>query len=207
MRRLALGWLGLLALIAGPACVPAGGGGGGGSGGAGGGAAGDDAGPAAAVDERCVALCEDDAPECADAVADCRAVCAARIDGLEGLCRACLLEDANGGACSAGSLCCPDPEFPSSTLDCAEVCADQPGAAPADPHPLCLDVCTDEDPACAEDAAACLGECTRLIEGVSGYCATCLLEEAHGGACGGGGPCCPSFSPGRSVLDCVDVCD
>ncbi len=207
MRRLALGLFGLLAAIGGLACVP-GGGGGGGSGGAGGaGAMPDAGGPGQALDERCVALCEDEDPVCADAVNGCRAVCAARIDGLEGLCRACLLEDANGGACAGGATCCPDPEFPTSTLDCAEVCAEQPGAAPADPHPLCLDVCSDEDPACAEDAAACLAECARLIEGVSGYCATCLLEEANGGACAGGASCCPSFSPGRSVLDCVDVCD
>lgn len=210
---MAMGWRIVMAAtfalaLGGLGCVPGGGGGGGGGGSGGSGGGGDaDGGPIGAeADPRCVDLCETDEPVCAEQAASCLLICEARIAGLTSLCRTCLLEGSNGGACAGDGPCCPDPAFETSTLDCAEACADQSGAPAADPHPLCAALCDDDAPDCAEAADGCHGACAAHIEGLEGLCATCLLEDADSGACAAGGPCCPDFSPQRRAADCAALC-
>lgn len=158
------------------------------------------------LDPRCEALCSHDDDACADDVTQCQQLCQVRIAGVESLCASCLLEDAHLDACGNGGPCCPDPEFETSALDCATSCAGSAGVNPAGGHPVCVAVCSDDDPACVEDAATCMAECQARVDGVSGLCATCLLEGAGSSPCNAGGPCCPDIRFWNTATDCAAVC-
>ena len=70
----------------------------------------------------CSDLCSSDEPTCTDEATACLDQCEARIAGVSGLCALCLLDDANGGTCSSGSVCCPSPHFGTTVEACADVC-------------------------------------------------------------------------------------
>lgn len=70
----------------------------------------------------CTAICTSSEPSCSADVTSCLAQCDARVSGVSGKCALCLLENANGGTCNSGSVCCPHPSFPTSTNTCASVC-------------------------------------------------------------------------------------
>jgi len=159
------------------------------------------------LDPRCEALCSDDDATCTADVTECEQVCQARIAGVSASCATCLLDNSNGGTCAGGETCCPDPEFPSSALDCAALCEGSVGVNPSGTHPLCDALCSDEDPSCADEVTLCLQECQARIQGVTGLCATCLLEDANGGTCAGGTTCCPDPEFPTSVTDCAALCN
>ncbi len=50
------------------------------------------------------------------------------------------------------------------------------------------------------------GRGVERVGRVSGVCALCLLEDAHGGVCGPDGPCCPAPVFPTSVSTCADLC-
>ena len=158
------------------------------------------------LDARCEALCDDDDEVCTEDVAVCELLCQVRVANVEPLCATCLLENSNAGICLGGEVCCPDPSFPSSVIDCAAVCESSAGVNPGDDHPMCADLCGDDDPACAEDASQCLDACTARVRGVSGLCANCLLDGTHNGVCVPGSPCCPDPEFPTSATDCAAVC-
>ncbi len=158
------------------------------------------------LDPRCGALCDEEDAACSDEVTECEQLCQVRIAGVASPCATCLMENAHLGDCGGGGPCCPDPDFETSVLDCAALCADSEGLNPTGDHPVCVSLCSSEDPACASDAGQCLDECQARIDGVSGLCATCLLEGASGGDCGGGGPCCPDIQFWNSPVDCAALC-
>jgi hypothetical protein len=138
------------------------------------------------------------------------------------LCATCLLEGSQSGECESTSSgapapCCPDPHFPNSVLDCASVCEGSVGASPSGDHPICVDICSDDDPACSEASAQCFQDCRARIQGTTGLCALCLLDGAQSGECEGttvagsssSGPepaCCPEAYFPTSVTDCASVC-
>jgi hypothetical protein len=70
----------------------------------------------------CTDICASSEPSCSADVSACLAQCDARVHGVSGLCALCLLEGANGGTCAGGDVCCPHPQFPTSTETCASVC-------------------------------------------------------------------------------------
>jgi hypothetical protein len=70
----------------------------------------------------------------------------------------------------------------------------------------CEALCADSEPACDADVAACEPVCQVRVAGMAPLCATCLIEGANNGACGGGGPCCPDPDFPNSVLDCASSC-
>lgn len=158
------------------------------------------------IDGRCRALCSDSDESCSADVTSCELVCQSRIAGVSSLCATCLLEGANGGACDGGGPCCPDPDFPSSPLDCSAVCTGESGAPFSGVHPVCEDLCASDDGSCSAQAGQCRDECSARVNGVSGLCATCLLEDANGGACDGGGPCCPDPNFPTGAADCLAFC-
>jgi hypothetical protein len=70
-----------------------------------------------------------------------------------------------------------------------------------------LALCSSSEPACETDAAACLAECQARIQGVSGLCALCLLDGAHGGPCSSGSTCCPDPVFPTEVATCAALCN
>src|SRR5688572_2730113 len=60
--------------------------------------------------------------------------------------------------------------------------------------PRCASLCEDSEAACSARVVECQRECQIRVAGMSGLCATCLLEGADGGTCGSGGLCCPNPS-------------
>jgi hypothetical protein len=166
----------------------------------------DDGGGLGALDPRCEALCADGQAACSGDVAACQTQCQVRVAGLASLCASCLLQDMDTGACLPGALCCPDPAFPRSVLDCADVCADSAGVNPSGDHPICVEACSSSDPdACTVEITQCLSDCRSYVAGVSGLCALCLLEGADGGACASE-PCCPDLELPAAVNDCAAFC-
>jgi hypothetical protein len=161
------------------------------------------------IDPRCASLCEEEDQSCAADVSLCEDVCQSRVAGVSSLCATCLLEGSDSGECSSGGPCCPDPDF-ESVLDCASSCEGESGVNPSGDHPVCVALCSHDDPVCEADASQCLAECKARIEGVSGLCATCLLEDSHSGACDGGSgdedPCCPDPDFPTTTEDCAAVC-
>lgn len=168
---------------------------------------GSSAGPAySEIDQRCQTLCASSAPACQPEVSSCELECQSRIEGVSAVCAACLLEDAHGGPCAGGGPCCPRPEF-SAVLSCADLCAGEVGVNPEGEHPMCAALCSSDEPACEDGVASCAQSCQGRIMGVSGLCATCLLEGAYGGPCAEGALCCPGrpeFPQG--ARDCAPLC-
>lgn len=72
--------------------------------------------------------------------------------------------------------------------------------------PRCESLCADTDPACTAEVAECEPLCQVRVAGMTSLCATCLLEGADSGDCGGGGPCCPDPSFMNDVLTCENSC-
>ncbi|HEY3354580.1 MAG TPA: hypothetical protein VGQ83_15115 [Polyangia bacterium] len=72
--------------------------------------------------------------------------------------------------------------------------------------PRCDALCAESDPACASAVTECQSVCQVRVAGLASLCATCLLEGANGGTCGGGGPCCPAPEFPASVRACADAC-
>ena len=70
----------------------------------------------------CTDICSSGEASCSAEVMSCLAQCDARVHGVSGLCALCLLENANGGSCGSGMVCCPHANFPTSTETCASVC-------------------------------------------------------------------------------------
>lgn len=70
----------------------------------------------------CADICKSDEPSCSTEVASCLSQCDARVAGVSGLCALCLLDNANGGTCGSGMVCCPNPHFPATTASCTSVC-------------------------------------------------------------------------------------
>ncbi len=158
------------------------------------------------LDPRCEALCSEQATDCSDAVSECEQLCQVRIAGVSDLCATCLVEDAQTD-CGGSSLCCPNPSFPNTVLDCDSSCATSQGVNPQGDHPVCVKICTSDDAACEDSDAYCLQKCHARIAGVSGLCATCLLDGAYGGECGAGQACCPYLECPTSAEDCAGVCN
>lgn len=71
----------------------------------------------------CADLCSTNDAACNTQARQCLQECEARVQGVSGLCALCLLEGSNGGACSPGAPCCPDPSFPNTVSACASVCS------------------------------------------------------------------------------------
>jgi hypothetical protein len=157
------------------------------------------------IDARCKALCADPDATCTAEISECEGACQVRISDMKPACATCLIERANAGTCSPGTVCCPDAEFPNSVIDCSASCADSEGVNPAN-HPVCIDLCADEDAACSTQAASCLAECNARVKDVRGLCALCLLEGAHNGACDGT-PCCPDPQFPTSSGTCAAFCN
>ena len=61
------------------------------------------------LDPRCQSLCSSEEPECTDGVDSCELECQVRVVGMSSICATCLLDNANGGSCGLGGLCCPNP--------------------------------------------------------------------------------------------------
>jgi hypothetical protein len=174
-----------------------------------GGSSGDDGMSLGTIDARCKTLCASNEPTCGSDVTTCEQECQVRVQDMKPLCGTCLLENANGGECTTGQICCPRPEFPNSALDCGSACAGSVGVNPS-PHPICNQICANSDASCGSAVQSCLDTCDARVAGVSGLCALCLLEGANGGVCAGGGgggqPCCPSPEFPTSVNACASVC-
>jgi hypothetical protein len=203
----------LVLLIGHAACGsdPSGGGGNGGNGGDGTGASGSGGNGGGGVglgqlDPRCESLCDDSDAACSADVVECQQECQVRVAGMSGLCATCLLEGSDGGTCGSGGTCCPNPSFPSSVLDCASSCSGSMGVNPSGDHPICIAICNSDDAACDADVTQCFQECRARIQGVSGICALCLLEDADGGVCGSGDLCCPDPNFPTSVEACAGAC-
>jgi len=158
------------------------------------------------LDGRCQALCADTDTGCEDDTARCELECQVRVAGMEPTCATCLLENSNAGTCGGGSTCCPDPEFNNSVLECASLCSTSEGVNPSGNHPICAAICATTDITCEDAETSCLAECNARVQGVTGLCALCLLEDANGGVCGGS-PCCPDNPEfPTSVQECASVC-
>jgi hypothetical protein len=172
----------------------------------GGGGGARDAAGSGALDPRCESLCATTATDCNAKVASCEAVCQIRVTGMAPTCATCLLEQSNGGVCADALTCCPSPEFPMRTLDCASACAGSVGVNPSVTHPICAALCASDDASCQTDAAHCVDTCQARIHGVSGLCALCLLDRANGGSCTPGAPCCPHPEFPTSANACASLC-
>lgn len=71
----------------------------------------------------CSEICASTDSTCSTEASSCLQQCDARVAGVTGLCALCLLDGANGGACTVGQTCCPSPEFPTSATTCSSVCS------------------------------------------------------------------------------------
>ncbi len=70
----------------------------------------------------------------------------------------------------------------------------------------CVALCKDTDAACAADVRECEAVCQVRVKEMQPLCATCLIENANAGICGGGSTCCPDAAFPNSPIDCATEC-
>ena len=70
----------------------------------------------------------------------------------------------------------------------------------------CTALCKSSEPTCTDDVTDCQQLCQVRVADMGSLCATCLLDHANGGVCGGGQVCCPDPEFPNGVQDCETEC-